>query len=368
MSAWVEMFLGKLASPKGRKRGIALPLMGVFDRLGEEYEQVVFGHDAAAGLRVVVAIYSTRRGPALGGTRMWRYDGEEAALADALRLGKAMAYKAAVADLRLGGGKAVVMGDAATDKTPELLRAYGRIVDRCGGAYITTADVGTTVADLDVIAEATRYVAGTSKGSGDPSPVTAHGVFHGMRAVAERAFGDPSLRARHVVVQGLGKVGGALARMLAEEGARLTLADIRGGAAESAAKELGAEVVDAEAAASTPCDVFAPCALGPVVTRASIGELQCAAIAGAANNQLETPELGRALATARIVYAPDYVINAGGLINVEDELHGYDRARALRKAEAIADTLREVFGIADAEGIAPSEAADRLAESRIAAG
>lgn len=348
-----------------RANGTMRP-MGVFGLLGGEYEQISFGHDPSCGLRSIIAVYSTARGPALGGTRMWQYSSEEDALADALRLAKAMAYKAAAANLDLGGGKAVVMG-GSEDKTPELLRAHGRHVERLGGSYITTADAGTTVADLDVIAETTRHITGTSRGSGDPSPVTAHGVWHGLRAVAEEAFGEPSLAGRHVVVQGVGKVGGALARMLAEEGARVTVADVREEHAKELAGELGAEVADPAEAASMPCDLLAPCALGPVVTDETLGRFRCRAIAGAANNQLATPEHGRALAAAGILYAPDYVINAGGLINVEDELHGYDAARARRRAEGIADTLREVFAVAKADGLTPSEAADRLAEERIRA-
>jgi len=341
--------------------------MAVFDRLGSEYEQIVFGHDPDAGLRMIIAVYSTARGPALGGTRMWAYPNEDEALADALRLGKAMAYKAACADLPLGGGKAVIIGDARRDKTDALMRAYGRQVERLGGRYITTADVGTTVKDLDVIAETTRYVTGTSGGSGDPSPVTAHGVWHGLRAVAESAFGDSGLTGRHVVVQGVGKVGSGVARMLKQEGARLTVADIDAETARALADEIGADVVGASEVLEVPCDVLCPCALGPVVTDKTIGSFKCAAIAGAANNQLEQPTLARALAEDGILYAPDYVINAGGLINVEDELHGYNAARARRKAESIADTLREIFRSAESEGVTPSEAADRLAESRIVA-
>lgn len=339
--------------------------MTVFDALGTEYEQIVFGHDPKAGLRTIIAVFSTARGPALGGTRIYPYPSEEAALLDVLRLGKAMAYKAACADLPLGGGKAVIIADPQTDKTPELLRAYGAQVDRLGGSYITTADVGSTVSDLDVIAETTRWVTGTSKGSGDPSPVTAYGVWHGLRAVAEVAFGEPSLAGRHVVVHGTGKVGGALARLLAEEGARLTLADVR--TPTELAAELDAEIADPADALTMRCDVLAPCALGPVVTEQTISRFQCAAIAGAANNQLASGELGRALTEAGIVYAPDYVINAGGLINVEDELHGYDSARAHAKAAAIADTLREIFTVATDEKIPTAEAADRLAEARIRA-
>jgi glutamate dehydrogenase/leucine dehydrogenase len=341
--------------------------MGVFDRLATEYEQIVFGHDSASGLRTIIAVYSTARGPALGGTRMWAYETEDDALADALRLGKAMAYKAACANLPLGGGKAVIIGDARRDKTDALLRAYGRQVERLGGTYITTADVGTTVKDLDVISETTRFVTGTSHGSGDPSLVTAHGVWHGLRAVAEATFGEPSLDGRHVVVQGVGKVGSGVARKLRAEGARVTVADIDANAARAVAEEIGADIVGASEALEVPCDVLSPCALGPVVTDRTLGSFKCSAIAGAANNQLAHPSLARTLADAGILYAPDYVINAGGLINVEDELHGYDSARAHRKAEAIADTLREIFRSADAEHVTPAEAADRLAESRIKA-
>jgi len=341
--------------------------MGVFDRLASEYEQIVFGHDPDAGLKTIIAVYSTARGPALGGTRMWPYANEDDALADALRLGKAMAYKAACADLPLGGGKAVIVGDSRRDKTEQLLTAYARQVDRLGGTYITTADVGTTVADLDTIARTTRWVTGTSHGSGDPSPVTAHGVWHGMRAVAEEAFGESSLKGRHVVVQGVGKVGSGVARMLAEEGAHVTVADIDVDAARALAKEIEADAIDPSDALHATCDVLSPCALGPVVTQETLGAFRCKAIAGAANNQLEQPSLARALAEAGIVYAPDYVINAGGLINVEDELHGYDSARAHAKAEAIAGTLREIFEIARGEKLTPAEAADRLAESRIRA-
>jgi leucine dehydrogenase len=339
--------------------------MGVFDRLASEYEQIVFGHDAAAGLRTIIAVYSTARGPALGGTRMWPYPTEDDALADALRLGKAMAYKAACADLPLGGGKAVIIGDPRRDKDDGLLSAYARQVDRLGGRYITTADVGTNVADLDTIARTTKYVTGTSHGSGDPSPVTAHGVWHGMRAVAEEAFGEATLAGRHVVVQGVGKVGSGVARMLRQEGAHVTIADVDTDAAGALAKEIDADTIEASEALHTPCDILSPCALGPVVTMDTVGSFKCKAIAGAANNQLEQPALARTLAEAGIVYAPDYVINAGGLINVEDELHGYDAARALAKAEAIAGTLREIFAIARDERITPAEAADRLAESRI---
>ncbi|MCA1830838.1 MAG: Glu/Leu/Phe/Val dehydrogenase dimerization domain-containing protein [Actinomycetota bacterium] len=341
--------------------------MTTFEKLGTGYESVLFGHAPDVGLRTIIAVYSTARGPAIGGTRIWPFTSEDDALVDVLRLAKAMAYKAAAAGLQLGGGKAVIIADPATDKTPALLRAYAEQVNRLGGAYITTADVGSTVADLDEIAKTTRFVTGTSAGSGDPSPNTAFGVWSGMRAVAERTFGTPSLEGRHVVVQGVGKVGAGLARLLAREGARVTVSDVRRDEAEALGKEIGADVVEPEKAFATACDVLAPCALGPVVTDETLPSLDCRAIAGAANNQLLTPVHGRALHDAGIVYAPDYVINAGGLINVEDELHGYNPERARAKAGAIADTLREVFDVAGQQGIPPAEAADHIAEQRIAA-
>ena len=341
--------------------------MGLFDDIGDAYETVSYGHDPASGLRCIIAVYSTALGPALGGTRFWPFESEAAALRDVLRLSKAMAYKASAAGLNLGGGKAVVIGDARTAKTPALLRAYGRAVERLGGAYITTADVGTTSADMDVIAETTRFVTGTTEGSGDPSRVTAYGVWHGLKAVAQEVWGDASLAGKHVAVQGVGKVGGGVVRHLADEGAQITIADIDPGCASDLAREVGAEVVDAGEIASIPCDVFSPCALGAVVNDASLPAFKCRAIAGAANNQLERPEHGRALHDAGILYAPDYVINAGGLINVEDELHGYDAQRAHQKAAAIGHRLRAVFARSNADGIPPSEAADALAEERIAA-
>jgi leucine dehydrogenase len=340
--------------------------MDVFASLGGDYEQVVFGHDPAFGLRVIIAVYSTALGPALGGTRIWPFESEEAAFRDVLRLSKAMAYKASAAGLDLGGGKAVLIADPRRDKTPALLKAYGRVVDRMAGSYITTADVGSTMADMDVIATATRYVTGTSTGSGDPSPITAYGVLHGLYAVAAELWGDPSLRDRHVVVQGTGKVGSALCRYLADEGARVTLSDIDGETAGKLAAELGAEVVPPDRALFVECDILAPCALGPVVTDSTLPALRCAALGGAANNQLERPDHGDALQQRGILYAPDYVINAGGLINVEDELHGYDAERAHAKTAAIRERLAAVFTRARAEGVPPSVAADRTAEDRIA--
>jgi leucine dehydrogenase len=341
--------------------------VGVFDLIADEYETISYAHDPPSGLRCIIAIYSTALGPALGGTRFWPFSSEEEALRDVLRLSKAMAYKASAAHLDLGGGKAVIIGDPRTAKTPGVLRAYGRAVERLGGAYITTADVGTNSADMNVIAETTRFVTGTSNGSGDPSPVTAYGVWHGLKAVAEELWGDTSLAGRHVAVQGVGKVGSGVVKHLAEEGAQLTLADIDADAVAALAAEVGADVVSPEEVAGIPCDVYSPCALGGVVNDATLPALKCRAIAGAANNQLERPEHGDALTDAGILYAPDYVINAGGLINVEDELHGYDSERAHAKAAAIGDRLRSVFSRAKAEGISTSAAADAIAGERIRA-
>ena len=341
--------------------------MDVFSSLGADYEQVVFAHDPSVGLRTIVAVYSTALGPALGGTRFYPFASEEAAFRDVLRLAKAMAFKAAAAGLDLGGGKAVVIGDPRREKTPDLLRAYGRVVDGMNGAYITTADVGTSSADMDVIAETTRFVTGTSKASGDPSPVTSYGVVHGIHAVARELWGDDSLIGKHVVVQGVGKVGGGVARYLSNEGAVLTLADVDGEACDKLAAELGAKTISPDMALAVECDILSPCALGPVVTDATVPSLRCKAIAGAANNQLERPDHAEALVACGILYAPDYIVNAGGLINVADELLGYDSDRAHASAAAIGPRLTEIFARARAEGVSPAVAADRTAADRIAA-
>ncbi|MCA1831346.1 MAG: Leu/Phe/Val dehydrogenase [Actinomycetota bacterium] len=329
------------------------------------YEEVVLARDPSVGLTTIIAIYSTALGPALGGTRMWPFASEELALADVLRLAKAMAYKASAAGLNLGGGKAVVIADPRKDKTRELLQAYARVVDSLDGRYVTTADVGTTTEDLDTIGEVTKYVTGTSHGSGNPSVVTAYGVLHGLRAVATELWGSPSLRGKRIVVQGTGKVGGQLARHLKDDGATLVLSDIDKDGAAALAGELGAETVHPGAVLSTDCDILSPCALGPVATDDTLPEFACKAIAGAANNQLERPDHADALQARGILYAPDYVINAGGLINVEDELHGYDPERAHAKAAAIEDRLTRIFERARTDQTTAAEAADRLAEERI---
>ena len=342
--------------------------MAVFDQLGDEYEEVVFFHDAPSGLRAIVAIHSTALGPALGGSRFYPFASEDDALRDVLRLARGMTYKAAAAGLDLGGGKAVIMGDPRRLKSEELLRAYGRFVDSLGGRYITAEDVGTSREDMDTVRRETRWVTGVSRrlgGSGDPSPVTAYGVYQGIRACAEEALRTSSLEGVRVVVQGVGKVGYHLAKQLVEEKAVVTVADVDLDAVGRAVNELGVDTVDPDKAHAVDCDIFAPCALGAVIRDDTLPELKCRVVAGAANNQLERPEHGNALAELGILYAPDYVINAGGLINVADELIGYDRERAMLRVEGIYRTLREVFRKAELEGLTTAEAADAVARHRM---
>lgn len=334
------------------------------------HEQVVFFSDAATGLRAIVAIHSTRLGPALGGTRFYPFPSEGAALVDVLRLAQAMSYKSAAAGLDLGGGKAVVIGDPARDKTEALLLAYGRYLDRLGGHYITTEDVGTTVADMEVIGRETRWVTGRGVehgGSGDPSPATAVGVFEAMRATAQFLWGSPDLAGRHVAISGLGKVGSALAASLLEAGARLTVADIN----PAAVKALGerVEVVPPDKVHAVACDIFSPCALGAVLNPETIPELDCAAVVGSANNQLASDDCAVLLRDAGITYVPDYVANGGGVINIAYEI---GRAYRWEDAEAhvrrIFDVTLRVLTRAEDEGVTPAQAADRLAEERMASG
>jgi leucine dehydrogenase len=344
--------------------------VAVFSQIGNEFEEVAFFHDAASGLRAIVAIHSTSLGPALGGSRFYPFASEEDALRDVLRLARGMTYKAAAAGLDLGGGKAVIIGDPRRDKSEELLRTYGRFIESLGGRYITAEDVGTSREDMDVLRRETRWVTGVSKrlgGSGDPSPVTAWGVYQGLRACAEVALRTSSLEGTRIVIQGVGKVGYHLAKHLTEAGAVVTVADVDVDAVGRAVNDLGVETADPDKAHAVECDIFAPCALGAVIRDDTIPELKCRVVAGAANNQLERSEHGDALHELGILYAPDFVINAGGLMNVADELIGYDRERAMAKVEGIYRTLREVFRLARVEGITPAEAATRLAEARMEA-
>ncbi|HWD09424.1 MAG TPA: Glu/Leu/Phe/Val dehydrogenase [Actinomycetota bacterium] len=343
--------------------------MELFERIaGEDYEQVVFCHDRPSGLRAIIAIHSTALGPALGGTRCWRFASEEAALTDVLRLAKAMSYKNAAAGLDLGGGKAVILAEDPQVKTEEFLRAYGRFIDALGGRYITAEDVGTTGDDMDMIHRETRWVTGISPasgGSGDPSPATAYGVTQGLRAVALELWGDESLSGRRFAVQGVGKVGYALVGHLTHAGAEVVVSDVNPEHADRAVTDYGVEAVAPERIHAVDCDVFAPCALGGVLNDGTIPELRCKAVAGAANNQLLRPLHAEALAQRGILYTPDFIINAGGVINVADELNGYDQRRAYLRIEGIFGAVRRVFETARKEGLTPSLAADRVAEERI---
>lgn len=346
--------------------------MDIFDRISvEEYEQVVFCHDRPSGLRAIIAVHSTRLGPALGGTRFYPYPTEDAGLEDVLRLAKGMTYKAALAGLDLGGGKAVIYGDPECDKTEALMRAYGRFVHSLGGRYVTAEDVGTTQPDMDLIRRETPHVTGVSAelgGSGDPSAATAYGVLHAMKAVGRRLWGDTSLTGRHVVVAGVGKVGSNLVRHLVEERAWVTVTDVTPAAVRRMVEELGAEAVEPTEAHRVPCDVYSPCAMGGVLNATTILELRCAAVVGSANNQLADASCAKLLADAGVLYAPDYVVNAGGVINIAEELspRGYHRERALAAVRRIFDTTERVLAMADEEGIPTAEAADRVAERRIA--
>ncbi len=336
-----------------------------------DFEQVAYCWHRPSGLRAIVAIHSTALGPALGGTRFWPYETEADALTDVCRLAKGMTYKHAAAGLDQGGGKAVIWGDPRTDRSEALIRAYGRFVHGLAGRYLTAEDVGTTQADMDLIRRETPHVTGVSPslgGSGDPSPATAWGVLCAIRAAAEVRWGDADIAGRHVVVSGVGKVGSALVDHLVDVGARVTVADVRDAAIRSVRERHGeVAVVDADRAHALECDVFAPCALGAVLNASTIPELRCAVIAGSANNQLEEPADDDRLAEHNILYVPDYVANAGGVINIAEEPAGYDHDRAFARVSSIHDTVRAVLALAERDDITPGRAADRYAEERIEA-
>jgi leucine dehydrogenase len=340
--------------------------MNVFELMSEkEHEQVVFWSEPESGYRGIIAIHDTSLGPALGGTRFWNYASDEEALIDVLRLARGMTYKAAVAGVNLGGGKSVIIGDNRQAHREMIFRAHGRAVESLGGRYITAEDVGTSVDDMEFVRMETDAVVGLHGGSGDPSPVTAYGTYKGMKACAEVKYGDPSLTGRHVAVQGLGNVGRHLCSLLAEEGARLTVADIDAERVKRTADAFDAEGVEPDAIYGVDADIFAPCALGAVVNDDTLKVLKVDIIAGAANNQLARSHHGDALQERGILYAPDYVINAGGLINVYGELHGWTSDRSLRKAAEIHGTLLRIFQRAEEENLAPAVAADRIAEQRV---
>lgn len=334
-----------------------------------DYEQLVFCQDEASGLKAIIAIHDTTLGPALGGARMWTYASEENAIEDALRLARGMTYKNAAAGLNLGGGKTVIIGDPFKDKNEEMFRALGRFIQGLNGRYITAEDVGTTVTDMDLIHEETNYVTGISPAfgsSGNPSPVTAYGVYRGMKASAKEAFGSDSLEGRTISVQGLGNVAYKLCEYLHNEGAKLVVTDINQAAIDRVVHDFGATAVAPDNIYSQEVDIFSPCALGAILNDETIPQLKAKVIAGSANNQLQDSRHGDLLHELGIVYAPDYVINAGGVINVADELYGYNRERAMKRVDGIYDSIEKIFAISKRDGIPTYVAANRLAEERIA--
>ena len=335
-----------------------------------EHEQVVFCQDPASGLRAVIAIHSTALGPSLGGTRFHPYATTADAVRDVLALSRGMSYKAALAGLDLGGGKAVIIGDPRRDKSEALLRAYGRFVQSLGGRYRTACDVGTYSEDMDVVARECDFVTGRTVahgGAGDSSVLTAYGVFEGMRAAAEEAWGAPALTGRTVGVAGVGKVGHHLVRHLLEDGAEVVATDVHAPTLDRVrAEHPEVRVVEStEALVGAALDVYAPCALGDALTDAVVERLSARVVCGAANNQLAHPGIEKALAERGIVYAPDYCVNSGGLIQVADELEGFSFERAQQRAAGIYETTRAVFELARTEGVTPALAADRLAERRM---
>ena len=351
--------------------------MEIFETLSKlGYGELHFGRDEKSGLKALVGIHSTRLGPAIGGSRIRYYESEADAIDDVTRLAQGMAYKAAIARLPHGGGKAVIMAPAdlgkwPADKRAVLFRAFGTFVDGLNGRYITTEDSGTSPSDMDVVRHSTKHVLGTSPdkgGSGDPSPFTALGCRRGIEAIANHVFGKPDLKGLHVAVQGVGHVGAHLARELTLAGAKLTICDVDPARRAAIASELGAQVVDVEHILEVECDIVSPCALGGALTEAVLPRLKCKAVAGAANNQLRTPAVGKALFARGIFYAPDYVINGGGLINVAEEFAGYDAAAARKKTMAIYDTVADIIERSRRDKTQPELIADKMAEEIIAAG
>lgn len=332
------------------------------------HEQVAMFQDKDSGLKAIIGIHSTVLGPSLGGCRMWPYRSENEALRDVLRLSRGMTYKASLAGLDLGGGKAVIIGDSRKDKTPELLKAFGRCVEWLGGRYITAEDVGMKESDIDLVRTQTRFAVGGSNegGSGDPSCYTALGVFQGLKAAVRSAGLGEDLQGLRVAVQGVGNVGYHLCSLLNAAGARLLVTDIYEAQLERVREEFGATLLPPDKIYETECEVFSPCALGAILNRETIPKLRCKIVAGAANNQLETEEDGLELMRRGIVYAPDYAINSGGVINVGCELEGYNRELVLTRVNNIGSTISSILEMSKKESIAPNVAADRLAEQRLA--
>jgi leucine dehydrogenase len=346
------------------------PNFTLFNELAnKEHEQIVMCSDPEVGLKAIIAIHNTTLGPALGGTRMWNYESEEAAIKDVLRLSRGMTYKAAISGLNLGGGKAVIIGDPHTEKTEALFRSFGRFVDGLGGRYITAEDVGMTEREMEWIYSETEYVTGIPKalgGSGNPSPVTAYGVYMGVKACAKKAYGNDSLEGKKIALQGAGNVASYFARHAAKEGAELFICDIYDNKASALAEEVGGTVVDPDSIYGLDVDIYTPCALGGVINDDTIDHFKCDIIAGGANNVLDEEDRhGQMLLDKGILYAPDYVINAGGIINIASELEGYNEERALQNAGNIYNTITDILNYSEEHGMPAHKASNSLAEQRI---
>jgi leucine dehydrogenase len=341
-----------------------------FEKLySEGHEEVIFFSDPSCNLKAIVAIHNTTLGPALGGTRMWPYASEAEAIEDVLRLSKGMTYKASVAGLNLGGGKAVIIGDPARDKSEALFRSYGRFLESLNGRYITAEDVNITVEDIEHIFVETNHVAGIDKahgGSGNPSPFTALGVFRGVEASCLKVYGDRSVKGKTVALQGAGSVGRHLGKLLADGGAKIFFTDINQNNVDLFKQQVpNAEFVGVEEIYDVDCDVYSPCALGATVNDNTIDRLKCDIVAGAANNQLAEPRHGDILREKKVLYAPDYLINAGGLMNVSLEFEGWSEMKATRMVDTIFDTTLKIFKISDEQNIPVYKACDILSESRV---
>ncbi len=343
----------------------------VFGQLSfDNHEQIVFCNDKDTGLKAIIGIHNTVLGPALGGTRMWKYANEWEALNDVLRLSRGMTYKSAISGLNLGGGKAVIIGDAKTEKSPELIKKFGEYVHSLSGRYITAEDVGTTTPDMDLIRDITPYVTGISEargGSGNPSPVTAYGVYMGMKAAAKYQFGSEKLEGKTVLVQGIGHVGETLVDLLVKEGAKVQITDINEARLHEVSKKYGAAIFRGSDLYSAEVDIYSPCALGATINDDTIYKINAKVIAGAANNQLANEKIhGRILQERGIAYAPDFLINAGGIINVYGEIVGYGKEEALKRTENIYNTTVEIFNVSELQKITTHQAALTIAEKRIA--
>ena len=342
----------------------------VFGQLSfDNHEQIVFCNDKDSGLKAIIGIHNTVLGPALGGTRMWQYTNEWEALNDVLRLSRGMTFKSAVAGLNLGGGKAVIIGDAKTQKTPELMKRFGAFVHSLSGKYITAEDIGMETSDMDLVRDVTPYVTGISEsrgGAGNPSPITAYGVFMGMKAAAMHKYGSDVLEDKKVIVQGIGHVGESLVEHLTNEGAKVIITDINEARLQEVKAKYGAEIYTGDNIYTLDADIYAPCALGATINDTTINQLNVDIVAGAANNQLADEIVhGQILAEKGIVYAPDFVINAGGIINVYAELEGYGKTEIIRKTENIYNTTLEIIKNAATNGITTHSASLAIAQNKI---